>query len=215
MMKLYVPFLALCVTLAGSANVLAASSTDVSVTGTITPAACTPALSGSGNFDFGKISVQDLQPIGNNYFESKPQRFTVTCDAATRFAVRGIDGRSGSAAAPINYFFGLGMSGNEKIGGYRLALMRDGLVADGDTAVTRLRTADGGLNWASETGTYSALYNGSDASFHGFSLQAASEPSPITTLAGDLKVIMSVRGTIPYLEDTAIDGASTIEVSYL
>ncbi|WP_330220783.1 DUF1120 domain-containing protein [Pseudomonas frederiksbergensis] len=39
---------------------LAASSTDLTVTGTITPSACTPSLSGNGVVDYGKISARDL-----------------------------------------------------------------------------------------------------------------------------------------------------------
>ena len=39
---------------------LAASSTDLTVTGIITPNACTPTLSGGGIVDHGKFSAKDL-----------------------------------------------------------------------------------------------------------------------------------------------------------
>lgn len=39
---------------------VAASSTDLTVTGVITPQACTPSLSNGGIIDNGKISAKDL-----------------------------------------------------------------------------------------------------------------------------------------------------------
>ena len=44
-------------------NALAASSTDLTVKGLITPSACTPALSNAGAVDFGKLSAKDLNQM--------------------------------------------------------------------------------------------------------------------------------------------------------
>lgn len=217
-MNKYAPLLAVCATLLGSASALAASSTDVSVTGMITPAACTPSLSGAGSFDFGKISAQDLNQDKGTVFESSFQRLTIACSSPTRFAIDGIDNRSGSAstAHPVNY--GLGLNGTEKIGYYSLQIPSTGLNADGDTDVTRMQSGNGGSSWSMVGSAFPLfLFNRSSPRLSGFAVQGASEPSPISTLSADLQVRMVIAKAsgLTLTDDINIDGSSSIEVTYL
>ncbi|MDU9402461.1 DUF1120 domain-containing protein [Pseudomonas sp. zfem004] len=217
-MKTYIPFLALCATLAGSASAVAASSTDVSVTGMITPAACTPSLSGAGDFDFGKISAQDLNQDAITKFESGMQRLTIACSAPTRFALDGIDNRAGTAHLANSMYFGLGLNGTEKIGGFSMGIQPTGLNADGDTDVTRMRSVNGGAWMPVANGVVNLASRGVGAPvLHGFALQGASEPSAISTLSADLQVTMNiVKATdLTLTNDISIDGAASIEVTYL
>ena len=55
-LALLTPLLIACAPMA-----FAASSADLSVTGLITPSACTPSLSDGGIVDHGKLTVKDLK----------------------------------------------------------------------------------------------------------------------------------------------------------
>ncbi|WP_153787550.1 DUF1120 domain-containing protein [Pseudomonas sp. EMN2] len=217
-MKKVAALIALYTATSFSLSALAASSTDVSVTGTITPAACTPSLSGAGDFDFGKISAQDLNQDAITQFESGMQRLTIACSAPTRFALDGIDNRAGTAHLANAMYFGLGLNGTEKIGGFRMGIQPTGLNADGATDVTRMRSVNGSA-WMPVTSgvVYLASRGVGSPVLYGFALQGASEPSPISTLSADLQVTMSiVKATdLTLTNDISIDGAASIEVTYL
>lgn len=216
-MNRYVPLLAACATLLGSSAVLAASSTDVSVTGMITPAACTPSLSGAGSFNFGKISAQDLNQDRNTKFESGVQRLTVACSAPTRFAIDAIDNRAGTAIEATPSQFGLGLNGTEKIGGYWMGLDGEGINADGSTSVDRVSSTNGGA-WGSENSALSYLTNrNAGTTLLGFALQGASEPSAISTLSANVQVFMDITkaSDLTLTDDIPIDGSASIEVTYL
>ena len=65
----------------------AASSTDLTVRGLITPSACAPALSGGGVIDFGKLSASDLKPDNPTSLPEHSFQMTVSCDAPTLFGL--------------------------------------------------------------------------------------------------------------------------------
>ncbi|HEN8798460.1 TPA: DUF1120 domain-containing protein [Pseudomonas putida] len=197
-----------------------ASATDIVVTGVIKPGACTPSLSGGGTFDFGDISVDQLHRDRQTQFISPPQQLSVNCKSPTRFALRGVDGRAGSAdsAAGTIIAFGLGMNEHgQRIGAYFLRTNASSYVVDGSTSVTRLITADSGTSWQRDyTPDYSYLYNGAVGRFHGFAVGAA-VPTAIRNLTADLQIDMNIAAlrNLTVTDDVKIDGASTIELSYL
>ena len=217
-MKTFAPFLVLCTTLAGSASALAASSTDVSVTGLITPAACTPSLSGAGSFDFGKIAAQDLNQDTLTSFVSGLQRFTIACSTPTRFAIDGVDNRSGTAYAPNSDFFGVGLNGAVKLGAYRLRLQAAGMTGDGRPDVTFMMSSNGGSSWTVRNGSAISLYNREHAPvLVGFGFQGASEPSPMSTLSADVQATMFIQkaSDLTLTDEVSIDGSASIQVTYL
>ena len=84
-----------------SAQVNAADDVTMKVSGTILPAACTPALSNSGEVAFGSIAASSIRkaPAGNALVQlgSKDITLTVTCDAATAIGFTMADNRASSA----------------------------------------------------------------------------------------------------------------------
>ena len=202
----------------GCSTAVFANTTDVIVTGVIKPGACTPSLSGGGTFDFGVITAGELREDNWTRFTSPPQQLAVNCDAPTRFALRGVDGRAGSAQIPTNISFGLGTNDlDQRIGTYFLQTVAETYVADGSSSVTRLITSDNGSSWTPDGQTkYSYLYNGAEGRFHGFAV-GAQTPTAIKQLTADLQIEMRIapRKDLTVTDDITIDGASTIEVSYL
>lgn len=64
----------------------AASTVDLTVDGSITPAACTPTISNNGVFDFGNISAGDLSATKSTSIGAKRFSYSITCDAPTAIA---------------------------------------------------------------------------------------------------------------------------------
>jgi hypothetical protein len=119
-----------------------ASSTDLTVTGIITPDACTPTLSGGGIVDFGKIAAKSLNLTTPTRLEDKTVQLTVSCDAPTRFAVIPLDNREGSAIGSGTFGLGL-INGTQKLGRYYLQFVNH--VADVPSTI--LTTLDDGVTW--------------------------------------------------------------------
>ncbi|MFS2070312.1 DUF1120 domain-containing protein [Pseudomonas sp. CT11-2] len=122
---------------------MAASSTDLTVTGIITPKACAPSLSDGGMVDVGKVQATDLLPTQYTRVGSHPMQLTVACDASTLFALNGIDNKAGTSSS--NQYFGLGLtSNNEKIGYFTPSIQS--ALADGQP-VHSIRSIDNGASW--------------------------------------------------------------------
>lgn len=202
----------------GCSTAVFANTTDVIVSGVIKPSACTPSLSGGGTFDFGVITAAELREDRVTRFKSQPQQLAVNCGAPTRFALRGVDGRADSNMMPSNVTFGLGTNDlDQRIGAYFLQGVASSVVVDGNSSVTRLITADSGKSWAPDSSSINFhLYNGKEGHFHGFAVDAQI-PTAIKQLTADLQVDMSISAlkNLTVTDDITIDGASTIEVSYL
>lgn len=94
-------------------SAFAASSTDLTVTGIITPTACTPALSNNGTVDFGKRSAKDLNQTRT--FCTESSKLNVVCDGETTFALELADNRSTSTISP--YLYGLGRNQRQREAG--------------------------------------------------------------------------------------------------
>ncbi|MHA6163960.1 DUF1120 domain-containing protein [Pseudomonas sichuanensis] len=196
----------------------ASSASEVNVTGTITPSACVPSLSGEGSFHYGKIGSIELHPVHRTQFVSTRQLLSITCSAPTRFALRGIDGRSGSAEWPVqDRHFGLGMNGAQKVGTYFVLVKAEGLALDGNTQVVRLRSADNGVSWQRVPTSDSPLPNDGGAGLIGFALAGGVEPSATRLLKAVIEVDMHLAPgeSLTLTDEVLIDGAATLEVSYL
>ncbi|QHD05312.1 DUF1120 domain-containing protein [Pseudomonas sp. R76] len=194
--------------LLGSANVLAASSVDLTVTGLITPSACTPTLSGGGTVDYGKISAKDLKPDASTFLPTQVVQFTVTCDAATLMAMEAKDNREGSDANNDTMEFGLGLiNGTEKLGGMELRLLNP--VADG-VSVATVGSYDGGVTWGAER---NLMRNNILAP----AVAGVDTPIPVQLWNADLSVQPFIAKTsgLTLTNEVAIDGSVTLTVRYL
>ena len=125
-----------------------ASSTDLTVTGLITPSACTPTLADGGNIDIGKVPAKNLNPIANTEVGNHYMAFNVNCDAPVLFAVKSIDNKPDTnISSPL--FFGVGLTPADEKLGYFWPFVAN-LQADGLSAAA-IRSTDGGESWTRAT----------------------------------------------------------------
>lgn len=132
-----------------TAHALAASATDLTLKGTISPAACTPSLSKNGLVDYGKISRQDLSADKRTQLRDETLDLTIQCDGPVRFALQMRDHRDGSAIVNSGIYYGLNYdkSGN-KIGLYSLNFDPASTTVDGWSQVFRTDSTTGGRAWS-------------------------------------------------------------------
>lgn len=196
--------------LSGASSAFAASSTDLSVTGIITPAACTPTLSAGGIADHGKHSVQDLKPDRSTVLPTVTLQMAVNCDHATPYAIAPLDNRPDTS---INgNYFGLGMiNTSEKLGYFRV--IPRNVMADNVTAQAILSN-DGGTTWLKE---------GSTVFWGAKNLWAVGAIGPVTTpmwikdLTLDLVVSTGIARTdsLTLTDEVPIDGSAVLQIDYL
>lgn len=207
-MKKSLSILCTALLLTGASSAFA-SSTDLTVTGLITPAACKPNLSGGGIVDFGKISTQDLNKDVQTRLPDRTVQLTVNCDAEIRFAIQPIDNRAGSSTA--GPAFGLGLiNGTEKLGRYYLEIVNP--VADIPSTV--LYSANDGSSWypledSAATTRYLIGFGNRDS--------GAWDLHPLKDVAVDifLNTAIAPTKTLTLTDDVLIDGSATLQIIYL
>ncbi|OPA93828.1 hypothetical protein BFW86_04550 [Pseudomonas fluorescens] len=199
--------------LAGASTVFAASSVDLSVTGSITPSACTPELSNGGVVDHGKISLQDLHPYNDKQWPDATLTLSVNCDATALIAVKVMDNRHGTANGSqwTTSTFGLGLtSSGKKIGRYILTMAN----ATADGVARGLIESIDGKTWldawdAAWQPSWMRTVNAGSSQFPA--------PLPLQTFQTDLVIStwLSGRSNLPVSEETPIDGSATLDIVYL
>lgn len=198
--------------LTGASSAFAASSTDLTVTGSITPGACTPSLANGGVVDYGKIPAKDLKPTSHTPLENKAVQLTVNCNASKQFAISFIDQKENTASEGGNWAFGLGLTrANEKLGRYRLGFRNP--VAD--TSVVTLWSGDKGVTWARflenhVTGRdqWIAFGNANAGVWTPDFLQAV-------TVDITLDTAIAPANSLTLTDEVALDGAATLQIEYI
>lgn len=195
----------------------AASTVDLSVTGRITPTACTPLLSSGGLIDYGKISQQDLNLERGTRLPIKQLQVSIGCNAPSRFALRMRDNRDGTATVNSEIYYGLGLdhSGN-RIGLYSMSFDPRHTLVDSAATVFGTESTTGGLAW--RTANLNPIDIGAN-SYLGFTdIQGSTAgPSAIQELVSTVKVeaVINARQNLDLSRDTPLDGSATLEVLYL
>lgn len=201
-------------------DVLAASvagSRQLSLAAEFAPAACTVLLSRGGVIDLGRIPGSIRKPDAHVALPSQTLDVAINCAGETRFAIRALDNRSGTASDDASgEAFGLGKAGpEERIGFYRLRL--DTSRAMGSARTVFAVTADEASrdSWTPATAATVAL---SAQKIVGFThtMGDTRGPGAIQTLAVPLTVepwLGPSNGML--VDEAAIDGSATIEVIYL
>ncbi|CAI2795312.1 DUF1120 domain-containing protein [Pseudomonas fluorescens group sp.] len=212
-MKLYRFFLPLLV----SSPAFAASITDLTVRGLITPTACTPGLSSSGLVDYGKISQQDLKPDRGTRLPIKQLLVTVNCEGLSRFALRMRDNRDGTANVNSEIYYGLGLDGSgNRIGVYSLSFDPKLTDVDALPVVYGTESTTGGLGW--RTANTNPIDIGA-RSYLGFTDTEGSTagPTAIRNLSStvNIQTVISAKQNLDLSRDVLIDGSATMEVIYL
>ena len=185
----------------------ATSATDLTVTGLITPNACTPTLADGGNIDIGKVPAKNLNPIANTEVGNHYMALNVNCDAPVLFAVKSIDNKPDTnISSPL--FFGVGLTPADEKLGYFWPLVAN-LQADGLNAAA-IRSTDGGESW-----TRATTINSNE-------LLATSIIGTTTPIAvKDLSMLLWINtyiaraDSLTLNEEVPIDGSMTLEIKYL
>lgn len=186
----------------------AASSMDLAVTGSITPNACEPLISGEGTIDYGKMSFSALNPEQHTPLPAQTMPISVRCEGPTFFTLTTIDNRAGTSANHANWH-GLGLTPTgEKIGGAAFHLYNP--VADG--APAHLITSwDGGMTWEpDDTLSHTSL-----------TAVAASNtdlvPAAVTDFDADIGVLshLAPANGMTLTDEVPLDGNATVQLSYL
>jgi len=190
-----------------------AQSADLSVKGTITPAACMIQLGNNGEVDHGNIASDALSPGEPTPLPTKHVPLAIRCDGATRFAIAFSDNRSGTAWGSGPSIFGLGEAAGNKIGSYRLQFDPDSFTGDGETIASYQQSTDNGETWLSGN----ALPVQPDT-WVGFSNDAANGgPAPFRHVSGPLRVstVIAPTDALPATDEVPLDGSTTLELKYL
>jgi hypothetical protein len=206
MIKKY--FAALCATaLIGVAPYALAAPADLTVTGIITPMACTPTLSEGGIVDHGKFLSTNLNQDSNTKLTDKILQFSVNCDSPIAFRLKPIDNRPGSNINN-NGLFGLGfINGNQKLGYFSadfLAPMADG------AGVRPMYSYNNGDSWGNFTGLLSNALTAFGA------VGGPNTPIAIKHLVSDLRISTYIAraDSLDLTNEAALDGSITIQVDY-
>ncbi|MBC3239008.1 DUF1120 domain-containing protein [Pseudomonas lurida] len=193
--------------LGASTSAIAASTTDLTVRGLITPSACAPTLSDGGVIDYGKIAAKDLKQTDITFLEHMDLSLDIHCEAPTAMALQFVDNRSGTSSNPSYPGLGLTPAG-EKIG-FLTPYLQDPRVDN--TAVQMSESQDHGATWKKAyTYTLRGLYAPS-------ALADASQPIPSTRFSARLGVIAAIEATdsLTLTSEVPFEGNVTLEARYL
>ncbi|WP_265215018.1 DUF1120 domain-containing protein [Herbaspirillum lusitanum] len=201
----------------------AANMVEMQVVSVITPAACTPMLSGGGVADYGIIPARSLKPGTVTPLPSKSLSFSINCDAAAKVSIRAIDNRTNSVIVGIiaagsgdgnlndSFNFGLGTAAGKSIGGYAIVFQPASYT--GDYQQTQLLySTDSGTTWQPSTTGYVAK----NRSF-GWGAQGSSHVSSLRTISGTVTVqpYINKPESLSLSQEILLDGSATLELSYL
>lgn len=218
--------------LATSSLTAMAASVDVRVIGTITPAACTPILGGGGAIDYQTIDPATLSATDYTVLPVKSVAISITCEAPAKLAIRALNGRpgtvagategvSGAAKAPAVLFdvdnsavVGLGLDGDDKIGGYALRLAAGSLLDE--VAVDNISRTDMG-QWTTVGSPTLYSYSGVERNVTWATAGGAATPLEFTTFSGVLEAqaYLNKRSELDLTKPITLDGMTTIELVYL
>lgn len=202
------PFLLAPLLLACALQATAASSTQLTVQGSITPSACVPSLTDDGHIEHGKITVKDLDPQKPTALRQGLLMLEVVCEGPTFFALGTIDNRAGSSALNQAHH-GLGtVNDTQRVGSAVFGLMNP--VAD-SVAVRTIVSSNAGASWQESM----VLGHRTLTAFAAMS--GAPQPIALTTVHAELRVYTTIVGAseLDVTDEIPIDGNATVEMKYL
>lgn len=201
----------------------AANMVEMQVVSVITPAACTPMLSGGGVADYGTIPASSLKPGAVTPLPAKSLSFSINCDAAAKVSVRAIDNRTSSVIVGIiaagsgdgnlndSFNFGLGTAAGKSIGGYAIVFQPASYT--GDYQQTQLLySTDSGTTWQPSTTGYVAKNRR-----FAWGAPGSSYVSSLRTISGTVTVQPYINKPehLSLSQEILLDGSATLELSYL
>ncbi len=212
-----------CIAAATATVTHAANMVEMQVVSVITPAACTPMLSGGGVADYGTIPARSLKPGAVTPLPAKSLSFSINCDAAAKVSIRAIDNRTSSVIVGIlaagsgdgnlndSFNFGLGTASGKSIGGYAIVFQPGSYTGDYQQAQL-LYSTDSGTTWQPSTNGYIAK----NRSFS-WGAPGSSYVSSLRTISGTVVVqpYINKPENLSLSQEILLDGSATLELSYL
>ncbi|MGY2274200.1 MULTISPECIES: DUF1120 domain-containing protein [Pseudomonas] len=198
--------LGLCLT---ATPALCASTVEVSLTGIITPSACTPTLSPDGIVDYGRVPARSLNLYEFTQLPTQNRELTVSCNEPVLFVLVGVDNRAASSVGQ-GFYYGLGNNihaPTERLGSVALAIRE----ATGDNQrVLVLASSNQGLTWFPESNAYPDNYMG-------FAPPGTLVPAPHRMVTATLQINTSINAAA-YLtldQEVPLDGSIVLDLRYL
>lgn len=185
-----------------------ASSTDMQVSGTIKPGACTVAFEGDGYVDFGELQASELSQVLHNPLPKKYLTYSIQCSGPMPLGMHWADNRPGSAPVQAAEAFGLGLHKGERIGSSVIVYMPDSLQADGEAATL----------WRSNGGPWKpTVAAASTAWTYGYNADPANGPAAHASYAGTvmLSTVVVPLKDLDQSEQIKLDGSSTLWLEYI
>lgn len=182
------------------------------------PAACTPQLSNGGLVDYGTLLAKDLNATNETPLPTRTLQLSVSCDAATPFALKMHDNRRGSATGGIDETaYGLDLDASQnKIGRYYLNIDPAEFSADALGTLYRTDSTSGGAAWSSSSARQIPIAANSLMGFTD-SVGNTRGPVPIQQLAGTvrIKAYLAPTQSLDLRNVVYINGSGTLEIIYL
>ncbi|MBC3300739.1 DUF1120 domain-containing protein [Pseudomonas sp. SWRI18] len=199
----------LCFLCLAAKPAFSASNAEVTVTGTITPNACTPTLSDNGIVDHGRVPARSLNQYEFSDLPSRTLDLSVSCNEPVLYVLIGVDNRADSSVGP-GFYYGLGTNihaPTERLGSVSLAL-RD-VIGDGKPVLV-LASSNQGLTWFPESNAYPDNYMG-------FAHPGTLVPDPHRLITATLHIDTSINAAA-YLtlnQEVPLDGSIVLDLRYL
>lgn len=203
--------------LVASIGAYAAPAAELTVKGTIIPAACDLTLAAGGIVDYQTIPSGSLSATNYNPLTEKPVSFSISCGKSpAKFGLTVSDLKSDSKVTGIlgpafneAQNFGLGLVNGKRTGGYSVTLKN-------------LRSSNGSLYPIVRAGT-AADWQTSDGKVaqrpSQYSWREGNHliPASITHLTGTLEVKAVINRTqeLDISREVTLDGRATLELSYI
>ncbi|MFL1546959.1 DUF1120 domain-containing protein [Pseudomonas sp. O39] len=201
--------LALFYLLGASSLVLASSSTELNVSGLITPSACNTTLSSDGVVDHGRVPARSLNQYEFSVLPTQELDLNVSCNEAVLFVLVGVDNRADSSLGP-GFYYGLGTNMHaptERLGTIALAFRE--AMGDGERVLV-LASSNKGETWFPESNAFPNNYMG-------FARPGTLVPEPHRLVNATLQINTSINAAA-YLtldQEVPLDGSIVLDLRYL
>lgn len=193
-------------------------SRELSLQARFAPASCEPTLANGGVVDYGRMWAKNLNADKDTVLPSKSLLLTIHCDGPTRFALRMLDNREGSATGGTNETaYGLALDNSQnKIGRFYAYFDPMETSADSLAQVYRTDSTTAGNAWSSANMFQIPI---GSRSYLGFTDTPASTQGPVaiqhlsTTIS--VRTFLAPMDSLDLTADVVLDGSGTLEIIYL
>ncbi|TFY87235.1 DUF1120 domain-containing protein [Pseudomonas nabeulensis] len=207
--------------LAAALSAQATNVAELTVRGTIKPAACNLSMTGAGIVNYGDIPSGTLLPAAFTPLQEKTLPLSVNCGSgAAKFGLTFKDLQAASkvpgilAALGAGYTevhnYGLGAVSGRKTGGFTVTL-RD-LRSSGTTLYPIMRSSTSTGTWVTSDGKAAQF-----PAQHSWRISSSLTPAPVSQLSATLVVraVINKAQDLDLSRDVTLDGRASLELNYI